>query len=117
MQLLWWLRLVMELLGRLLMEVMVMHLILLLTAHFQVHILPPSSSTSASTTSTSTSSLNAEAASYRCSAQLSQHPSWSVRLGHRTYTWPTSWPGRTFSLGSSGLSAPLLGSILRQKRV
>lgn len=111
--------LVMELLWRLLllMEVMVVHLIRLLPAHFYIHILPSSSSASASTAPTPPSPLYAESPSYCHSTHLPHHPSWSVRLRHRTDAGSPSWPWRTLSFGPSGLSASLLGSFWRQECV
>lgn len=111
-----------QLLRLLLMEVvvvvvMVVHLLLLFPAHFHVHVLPPPSSASASTAPSPAPTLHAESPAYCCSAQLSHHPPWSVRLRHRADAGPASWPGGALSLGSSGLSAPLLGPILRQKGV
>lgn len=110
--------LVMELLLLLLMEVMMVHLFLLLPAHFHVHILPPPASPSASATPSSASPLNIEPASCSdCSTHVSHHPSWCVGFRHRADTGPASGPWGTLSLGSSWLSTPLLGGILRHERV
>lgn len=121
--LLWWqwLRLVMQLLRwwlllLLLMEVMVMQLILLLAAHFQVHVLPPAPSASAPAASASTSALHI-VATYGSAAQFSKHAPGSVRLGHGADAGPPPGPWRAFSLGSGGLSAPLLGPVLRHEGV